>query len=321
MQPFPSAFGADLKPTAVSAHNLLLRKGKHFRIYVRWIRGRMLRTRNEVNPSFDAPQSFVLQVDKGIISVHLSDLTDFLNSGPKSRFTNISLQATGDQLTLFGTAHKVVPLPVKVNGMLSPLPDGRLQFRVLGISVLKVPIKRLLGMFDVKLSDLVAAPQTPGVEIVRNDVRFDPEAMLPPPHIHGLITNVVMSPNELKIIYGNASDQEDQLMQWHNFFRFAGGTLDFGKLTMHDVDLTMIDATNSPWFDLDLVNYQAQLVNGYTRTTAQDGMEIYMPNLDDTKSKEAVQAVNLSWLKNRNSALPSDVPFKDGKAVRLPARR
>jgi hypothetical protein len=41
--------------------------------------------------------------------------------------------------------------------------------------------------------------------------------------------------------------------------------LDFGKLTMRHVDLTMIDASQDPWFDLDLVNYQAQLVNGYTR--------------------------------------------------------
>ena len=65
-----------------------------------------------------------------------------------------------------------------------------------------------------------------------------------------------------------------------------GGTLDFGKLTMHHVDLTMIDASQDPWFDLDLVNYQAQLVNGYTRMTAQAGLEIFMPDLDEQTPKK-----------------------------------
>ena len=45
-------------PTAVYAHNLMLRKGPDFRIYVRWLRGNMVRTRRDVNPTFDDPESF-----------------------------------------------------------------------------------------------------------------------------------------------------------------------------------------------------------------------------------------------------------------------
>lgn len=304
--------------TAVYAHNLLLRKGSHFRIYVRWIRGELARTRPVVNPTFDDPQSFVLQIDKGVISVHLQDLTDFLNEGrgTGSPLGNISLQSSGNTLEMHGTVHKLIPLPVKVSGTLSPLPDGRIQFHVLGISMLKMPVKGLLGMFHLKLADLVASAKTPGVEIDGNDVRFDTQTLLPPPHIHGQITGVVVSPTELKIIYGGAGDNEDRLSQWHNFLRFSGGTLDFGKLTMHNVDLTMIDASKDPWFDLDLVNYQAQLVNGYTRMTAQAGLEIYMPDLDEvTAAKKVGKGITLDWLKNRTSTLPSDVPFRDGKPV------
>jgi hypothetical protein len=51
----------------VYAHNLLLRKGPNFRIYIRWIRGQMVRTRREVNPSFDDLESFLLQIQKGVI--------------------------------------------------------------------------------------------------------------------------------------------------------------------------------------------------------------------------------------------------------------
>ena len=77
---------------------------------------------------------------------------------------------------------------------------------------------------------------------------------------------------------------------------------------MHNADITMIDASNDPWFDLDLVNYQAQLVNGYTRMTAQAGLEIFMPDLDEMKTKPTVnQDITLEWLKDRNATLPADV--------------
>ena len=60
-----------------------------------------------------------------------------------------------------------------------------------------------------------------------------------------------------------------------------------------------------------LVNYQVlQLVNGYTRMTAQAGLEIFMPDLDEQTPKKAGQSISLEWLKNRNRSLPPDVPVK-----------
>jgi hypothetical protein len=54
----------DRSPTVIYAHNLRLLKGPNFRVYVRWIRGQMLRTHPHVNPSFDEPDSFVLDIQK-----------------------------------------------------------------------------------------------------------------------------------------------------------------------------------------------------------------------------------------------------------------
>ena len=52
-------------PTNVYAHNLMLRKGPTgFRVYVRWLRGQMARTSRNVNPSFDDPESFFIDVKK-----------------------------------------------------------------------------------------------------------------------------------------------------------------------------------------------------------------------------------------------------------------
>lgn len=304
--------GDDLASTLVYAHNLLLRKGPNFRIYIRWIRGQIVRTRQQINPSFDDPESFVLQIQKGFIRANIGDISNYLNasSPPNAPLKNISIQPEGDQLKLHGTIHKIVPLPIEIVGKLSPTPDNRVQFHVTKLNVLKVPLKGLLGGFHVELSDLVHASDIPGVQIVDNDIIFDTLKLLPPPHIHGQLTDVRVSTPDIEVIYGNAGTNESSLAKWHNFLRLSGGTLDFGKLTMHHVDLTMIDASQGPWFDLDLVNYQAQLVNGYTRMTAQAGLEIFMPDLDNQAPKKASQSITLEWLKDRNRSLPLDVPVK-----------
>ncbi len=310
-QPEPPAHPpAGTAATEVYAHNLLLHKGPSFRIYVPWIRGHMVPTRRGENPSFDDQDSFVFEIGKGVIRANIGDLSHFLNASvPKnSPLTGISLKPVGEKIELHGTVHKVFALPVSLIGSLAPLPDGRVRFHVDKIDVLKVPFKKLLGMFHIRLSDLVQSGGVPGIQISGNDILFDTEKLLPPPHIHGLITTVRVRVPDLEVIYGNAGDNEARLVQWHNFLLLRGGSLNFGKLTMHNADLTMIDASTDPWFDLDLVNYQAQLVNGYTRMTAQAGLEIFMPDLDEMAPKKAAQGITMEWLKDRNRSLPPGVP-------------
>ena len=309
-----SGLGDEESPTTVYAHNLLLRKGPDFRIYIRWVRGQMLRTRKQVNPSFDDPESFVLEIQKGVIHANIGDISNYLNTSSPANapLKNISIEPDGDQLKLRGTVHKIVALPIELIGTISTTAEDHIRFHVTKIDVLKIPLKGLLGGFHVKLADLVHGSNLPGIEISGNDILFDTQKLLPPPHIHGQLTSVRVRPPDLEVIYGNAPNDESKLARWHNFLRLSGGTLDFGKLTMHHVDLTMIDASQDQWFDLDLVHYQAQLVNGYTRMTAQAGLEIFMPDLDEqkTKKKTASNSITLEWLKNRNLSVPEDVPVK-----------
>ena len=314
--PIPAASNVpstgDLAPTLVYAHNIQLRKGPDFRIYIVWVSGQMLRTKGNVNPSFDDPDSFILRIEKGVIRANIGDIGKYLNTtaSKDSPLRNIDIQPEGELVKIHGTVKKVVSLPIEILGSLAATPDGLVRLQVQHISVLKVPMKGLLGTFDVKLSDLVHSTNVPGVTISGNDIVFDTEKLLPPPHIRGQLTAVRVKVPDIEVIYGNAPSDPTQLAQWHNFIRFRNGALDFGKLTMHNADLTMIDAANEPWFNLDLVNYQNQLVNGDTRMTAQAGLEIYMPSLKAQAARQAGQRVTLEWLKNRNTSLPPDVAKK-----------
>ena len=300
-------------PTAVYAHNLMLRKGPDFRIYVRWLRGNMVRTRHNVNPTFDDPESFFLEVKTGVIRANIGDIGNFLNAGvvPNSPLSKITLLADSDQIKLKGTLHKLISMPVELLGTVAASPDHRLQVHVTKLSVLKIPLKGLLGGLHISVSDLFHPRGIPGVEVSGNDIFFDTLKLLPPPHIHGELTKVRVVSPDIEEVYGNAADDAaSRVAQWRNFLRLNDGTIDFGKLTMHHVDLTMVDLSNDAWFDLDLNNYQDQLVNGYTRMTPEAGLLIFMPDLDNLPKNTRAQHISMEWLKHRNLPPPADVISK-----------
>ncbi len=299
-------------PTSVYAHNLMLRKGPDFRIYVRWLRGQMVRAHRNIDPSFDDPDSFYLDIKAGVIRANIGDLGHYLNTGAMSNspLKNITLAGDGDQIKLKGTLHKVVPLPIELIGTISALPDSRIQVHVTKLNVLKIPLKGLLGGFHVELADLFHPNGIPGVEVTKNDIFFNTQQLFPPPHIRGQLTRVHIVNPDLEEVYGNAETDVARVEQWRNFLRLRDGTIDFGKLTMHHVDLVMIDISNDPWFDLDLNNYQDQLVNGYTRMTPEAGLQIFMPDLSQLPQKKANPNVSIEWMKNRNAPPPRDVYSK-----------
>ncbi len=295
-------------PTNVYAHNLKLRKGPGFRIYVRWLRGQMVRAKPSVNPSFDDPDSFVLDVKTGVIHTNVGDLSNFLNNGVSdSPLRNITLSGDGDQIKLHGTLHKVVPLPVEMVATISVAPGNLIQLHVTKLNLLKIPFKGLLGDFHITVSSLFQPRNIPGIQVSENDIFFDTQKLLPPPHIRGQLTSVRIINPDFEETYGNAHDDVAQVAQWRNFLQLHDGTIDFGKLTMRHVDLIMVDLSNDAWFDLDLANYQEQLVNGYTRMTPQAGLQIFMPDLDTIPHNNKNQNISMEWLKNRNVPPPSDL--------------
>jgi hypothetical protein len=302
----------DSAPTAVYAHNLMLRRGPDFRIYVRWLRGNMVRTRHNVNPTFDDPESFLLEIKTGIVRANIGDIGNFLNAGgvANSPLRDITLLADADQIKLRGTLHKLISMPVELLGSVAATPDNRIQVHVTKLSVLKIPLKGLLGGFHVSVADLFHPKGMPGIQVSGNDIFFDTVKLLPPPHIHGQLSKVRVVSPDIEEVYGNAEEAVSRVEQWRNFLQLNEGTIDFGKLTMHHVDLTMVDLSNDAWFDLDLNNYQTQLVNGYTRMTPQAGLQIFMPDLDTLPKNKGSQNISMEWLKHRNLPPPPEVTSK-----------
>jgi hypothetical protein len=298
--------------TSVYAHNLLLRKGPRFRVYIPWLQGQLARSHAGKNPSFDDPESFFIDVKTGVIHANVGDISNFLNSSAieKSPLKNIKLSGDGNQIKLSGTLHELIPLQIEMMGTIAVVPGNRIQVHVTKLSVLKIPFKGLLGSFHITVSDLFHPQGISGVEVAGNEIVFDTQKLLPPPHIRGKLTSVRIVNPDLEEIYGDAEHEVKRVEQWRNYLRLSEGTLDFGKLTMHHVDLTMVDISDDAWFDLDLAHYQEQLVNGYTRMTPQGGLQIFMPDLDDIRQKKGKQNTSIEWFKNRNAPPPRDITSK-----------
>ena len=303
--------GAPIPPTESSAtrihaHNLLLRKGPDFHVYVRWLDGRLTRTARNINPSFDRPESFDLDIQTGVIRVNIGDIGHYMNSSvASSPLKDVSLLADGPNLKLTGTIHKIVPLPVQVIASVSVAPDDRVRLHISKIDVLKLPVKGLLNLLHVSVADLVKK-NIDGVEVEGNDLLLDTHKLLPPPHIQGHLTQVSVASPDIQAIYGNPEKNVERVELWRNFFSLNGGTIDFGNLSMHPVNIIMIDISSNPWFDLDLVNYRQQFASGYTRMTPDSGLQMFIPDLRDVH-KPAQQNDSIQWFKDRNIPPPPQI--------------
>jgi hypothetical protein len=66
---------------------------------------------------------------------------------------------------------------------------------------------------------------------------------------------------------------------------YRGGTLRFGKLSMADADMQIVDLDPGDPFEFDLEHYTTQLVAGYSRTPPDLGLEVYMPDIDDASKR------------------------------------
>jgi hypothetical protein len=63
-----------------------------------------------------------------------------------------------------------------------------------------------------------------------------------------------------------------------NYLYFFGGSIRFGKLTMSDADMQLVDADPSTPFDFSPAHYDDQLVAGYSRNTRRKGLQVFMPD-------------------------------------------
>jgi len=238
-------------------------------------------------PVFDDKGSFELHVSQGTVSITPDALASVLNSYVFARsdapLKDISIKMKGGRLIIKGKLHTKGDLPFETAGEISVDDDGRLRLHSEKVKALKVPVKKVMALFGIELANIINTSKIPGMDTDKNDVIVDLATLLPPPHIRGRIASARLEPNAIVVAYRaaktNASSgtaERDDASLSGNYMLFRGHRVKFGKLTMEDTDLAVIDLDPQDPLDWYQDRYKDQLIGGTARVTEKFGLRTYV---------------------------------------------
>jgi hypothetical protein len=257
---------------------------------VRELRGELEPTRKGEPPWFDDPSSFSVHIDQAEIAVTPASMAAAMNryvfNGPNAPVKDVQIEIKDGHLVQSSTLNKKIPIRATLEGDLSATPEGDIRFHPTKIKAGDLPVKGLLNLFDVELSELIKPQESKGVRVVENDLILDPERLLPPPRMQGKVTAVRLEGDRIVQIFGGKGRALSPSFKADHYLYYQGGELSFGKSTMHGADLQIIDADPKDPFDFFLEQYAKQLTAGYSRTLPNKGLVVYMPDSDEADGKK-----------------------------------
>jgi len=256
------------------------------------LRGVMVSRTAGSHPVFDDQRSYVLHVQTASMSMDVVSLQQLMNrhvfAYEGSPLKDLTVEADAPRLKLKGKLHKGVDVPFSTTASVSVTPDGRLKLHSESMKALGVPAKGLLDLFGLELDDVMNLKKRRGVEVEDNDIVIAAGQVLPPPEIVGRLTKAAVAGNRLVQVFDDPANGRPQPLTRpdpaaRNYVYFSGGDIQFGKLTMHDADLQLIDSDPKDPFDFFPARYNGQLVAGYSKNTPKKGLKTYMPDYADLK--------------------------------------
>jgi hypothetical protein len=267
----------------IQMRNVNLRIEPTVTLQIRNLRGRLIPTGEEA-VTLDKRTSFTVNIDTATLAISTRSLTRLLNSYvfayEGAPLKNLSVTAKGDRLIQKGTMHKGVDLPFEMEGSVSTTEDGNIRVHADKFKSAHLPFKGLLHLFGEDLSKLINVNEARGVRLEGDDLILFPSRMLPPPHLLGRVTSVRVEGDNIVQVFGGGRQVEALRLPEAaaNYIYHRGGVLRFGKLTMHDADLELVDQDPKTPFDFSLSEYNRQLVAGYSKNTPTFGLIVHTPD-------------------------------------------
>jgi len=255
-------------------------------LHVRHLTGKFVPTKKDQPPTFDDNLSYILAVESGEVALSMASMSHAMNTyvfgEPDAPLKNVELSAEGSQIRQKGTLKKGIGIPFEMVGTISATPDGKIRIHPTQMTVAHLPVKGLLKLFGLDMAELVNTRKARGLSVDDSDMILDPAQMLPPPRLRGRITAVRVQGDQIIQIFGEPRRDPATEQPRTNYIAYRGGVLRFGKLTMNNADMRLIDADPTDPFEFSPVHYNDQLVAGYSKTTVSGGLQVYMPDYNKT---------------------------------------
>ena len=282
-----SLAGAQTSPTEaveVQMSNVTFHVDPSIALDVRYLRGALQRRSPDTPPFLDDKLSFTLSIDTARIGITPAALSEVLNrytfAYPGSPLRKLVVTIEHGQIKQQGVMHG---MSFSVIGDLTLTPEGELRLHPSSIKAAGIKVGGLMKFFGLQLQKLVDAKRARGVRIEGNDFLLSPTRLLPPPAVEGQLARVEVTDSAIIETFRPAAGRFAAPLALpqpdaSNYMYFKKGVLRFGKLTMTDTDLLILDATPSDPFDFVLDRYNEQLVAGYARTSLARGLVVTMPD-------------------------------------------
>ena len=283
--PEPSSGG----PTSIRMRRVLLRVTPTATLRIDSLSGRLRPTQRGETPYFDDPTSFRIDLDAAAISVDAASLSALLNDCLRRHrevpLKDVSVSTRQGELRQKGKLEKGPGMSFEIRARPQVAPGGRhLLLKPSKIEAAHVPVKGLMRVFGIEMESMLDPKGACGLSTEGNALLLDPGALAPPPAMEGKLAGVEVLDDRLALRFGEpaaaptAGDDDRP-----GYIAFRGGTLRFGKLTMNDTDLRLIDDDPEDPFQFFLERYADQLVAGYSKTTKDKGLRTYLPDYGDLK--------------------------------------
>lgn len=259
--------------------NVMYHFSSNVAVHIKTLDGQLDPADPSVYPVFDNKDSFTVAINSAEITITATDLGNVLNSyvfaRAKAPISGLSVTIQSGRLKIKGRLHEAGAIPFETEGELTPTQDGKILLHAAKVKALHVPVKKIMGLFGVEMSDLIKSGKIPGVETHEDDLILDPALVFPPPHMHGKVTAIGIEGDAIVLTFGNKNKRKKNL-QAGNYMSYRGNRLAFGKLLMTDADMNLIDMDSTDPFDFYLDRYKDQLTAGYTKITPTFGLRVYM---------------------------------------------
>jgi hypothetical protein len=267
-------------------------------------------------PIFDDKNSFALDVDSASVVVSAaaltSDLNDYVFSAADAPLKKLEVTTQGNQLIVKGLLVSKGGIPFETGGTVSATPDGKIRVHTVKVKALKLEVKGLMDMLGLDTQKLIDTKKVPGVATDKDDLILDPEQILPPPAMRGHLTNIHVENGAIAMTFGPEQSKAGQKTETiptscggANYIQFRGNTIRFGKLTMSDADLELLDDAPADAFDFAMDHYQDQLVAGYIKATKAGGMCAYMKDYNKVTHAPATKKRGAAKPQGSNNAAPT----------------
>jgi hypothetical protein len=274
----------------VDMRNVDLHVAPQIDLHVRHLRGLFVAGSARSAPYLDDPRSYTVVVETGEVAVDAASLNAIVSRALTQAHANvrdvhISIDDHG-QLRQKGVVKQGISVPFDMKSSVGVTREGLIRIHAESMKGFGVPVNPLLKILRIQTDDLIKVDPGHGIQVDGNDLLLDVSRLLPPPGFHGKVSSVRVEPGALIQVFGSGVARPISVSaSAKNHIYWRGGQLAFGKLTMTETDLELVDEDPRDPFDFSVDRWNEQLVAGYSKTMPDRGLRAHMPDYNDLHRK------------------------------------